>query len=118
MLVEWEGKILLVRLGYAHREWTIPGGGVGRHESYEAAARREIQEECGITLGALEKIGEYENRKEYKRDTVICFRAAVFHFNFEIDNLEIAEAGWFSPSALPSPHRHTVPKILHMAGIH
>ena len=45
VLILWQGKALLVRLGYAHRSWTIPGGGVHSEESYEEAARREIKEE-------------------------------------------------------------------------
>ncbi len=114
MLIECQGKILLTRLGYAHLGWTIPGGGVHRGESYAEAARREIKEEVGIILGNLDKIGEYESRKEYKRDTVVCFRAIVSSSDFRIDNIEIAEAGWFAPSALPQPHRPTIEKLLRM----
>lgn len=118
VLIEWRGKILLTRLGYAHRAWTIPGGGVHSGESYEEAARREIQEEVGITLGKIEKIGEYENTREYKRDTVVCFLAKVDNPIFRVDGIEIAEAGWYMPSALPNPHRPTVIRLLHMASIH
>ncbi len=117
VLIVWQGKILLVRLGYAHRAWTIPGGGVRSGESYEEAARREIKEEIGIILDGVEKIGEYESRKEYKRDTVVCFRSIVKNPVFHIDGIEIAEAGWYAPSMLPNPHRPTVPLLLKMIGM-
>ncbi|MDP3661535.1 MAG: NUDIX domain-containing protein [bacterium] len=117
VLVVWERKILLVRLGYAHLEWTIPGGGVHRGESYEEAARREIKEEVGIVLDGIKKIGEYESRKEHKRDTVVCFRATVQNPIFHVDGIEIAEAGWYVPSTLPNPHRPAVSLLLQMAGI-
>lgn len=114
VLIKWRGKILLTRLGYAHRAWTIPGGGVHSRESYEEAARREIREEVSITLGKIEKIGEYESTREYKRDTVVCFLAVVDDPLFRVDGIEIAEAGWFTPSALPNPHRPTVTRLLQM----
>lgn len=117
VLIVWQEKILLTRLGYAHREWTIPGGGVHIHESYEEAARREIKEEVGITLGDIKKVGEYKSNKEYKRDTVVCFLTEVSNPTFRVDGIEIAEAGWYTPSTLPYPHRPSVIWLLRIAGM-
>lgn len=100
-IIEHDGKILLTRLGYAHKKFTIPGGGVKKNETWEEGIRREILEEVGITLGKIEKIGEYKNVMEYKRDTVVVFHSVVSSPVFKIDNIEVVEANWFSPKELP-----------------
>lgn len=43
-----ERRIILIRLRYA-RGWRLPGGGVGRGESLQHAALRELREEVGMT---------------------------------------------------------------------
>ena len=45
-----EGRILLVRRNRepGRRQWALPGGFMGMRESPADAARREIEEECGI----------------------------------------------------------------------
>src|SRR5438270_6210151 len=44
--------LLLVRSSY-RTEWHLPGGGVQRNETPDAAARRELAEEIGLTATAL-----------------------------------------------------------------
>ena len=46
------GEVLLVRSWTGHQGWELPGGGKGRHESSERAAKREVKEELGIDLSA------------------------------------------------------------------
>ncbi|MCA9376041.1 MAG: NUDIX hydrolase [Candidatus Doudnabacteria bacterium] len=41
-------------------DWEIFGGGMNKGEEHEAAARRELQEETGVTDPELEFVGEYE----------------------------------------------------------
>jgi NADH pyrophosphatase NudC (nudix superfamily) len=84
-----------------HSLWTIPSGGVKRHETWEEAVRREVFEEVGIQLGAVEKVTEYMSAQEYKRDSIVVFRASVPSFNFTIDNMEVIEAKWFLPDEFP-----------------
>src|SRR3989344_1629547 len=72
-VIEHGGKILLVRLGYAHKKWTLPGGKVDRGESFERAVVREVQEEVGINSDEVFFIGEYFNQREFKKDIVKCF---------------------------------------------
>lgn len=49
------GAVLLVRRGRAPSlgEWAIPGGAQELGETAEAAARRELLEETGLTVGPL-----------------------------------------------------------------
>jgi 8-oxo-dGTP pyrophosphatase MutT (NUDIX family) len=67
-----EGVLVLVKHTY-QQHWYLPGGGVGRGESLEQAARREAQEELGARLGTLHLFGAYSNFFEYKSDHVIVF---------------------------------------------
>lgn len=97
-------KILFVRLGYAHKGWTIPGGRVDRGESYEQAVIREVNEETGIMLGGVKLVGEYLSTAQYKVDTVQLFESTVGSLDFKIDNIEIVEARWCTIDDIPVPH--------------
>ena len=51
-IVVRDGCVLLARRGKAPGlgKWSVPGGAVDVGESLEAAARREVREECGIEV--------------------------------------------------------------------
>jgi ADP-ribose pyrophosphatase len=57
-----DGKVLLVRRGKPPAEdlWAIPGGRVEIGETLQAATEREILEETGITIRALEPIYTFD----------------------------------------------------------
>lgn len=113
-LIENSERFLLTRLGYAHKKWTVPGGGVKKNETWEAAIRREVFEEVGITLGEIREIGEYNNVVEYKRDTVHVFHAIVPSAEFKIDGMEVVEAQWFSRTDFPADRVTRVDKLIAM----
>ena len=51
--------------------WSIPKGLPDEGEALEAAARREVSEETGVTCGELISLGSIDYRKSRKR--VHCF---------------------------------------------
>lgn len=61
MLVVRGDDVLLLRRAHAPKigALDVPGGFMDANESIEAAARRELREETGLTLGAVEPLGFY-----------------------------------------------------------
>lgn len=57
------GAVLLVRRGRppAMGEWSIPGGAQELGETAEAAARRELREETGLSVGALRLVAHVDS---------------------------------------------------------
>jgi len=64
MIVVRDGKVLVLRRGHAPRRGCLdtPGGFMDAGESIEAAARRELREETGLTVGPVELLGFYWDR--------------------------------------------------------
>lgn len=112
-----DGTVLLVKLNYAHRLWTFPGGGVDRNETAAQAAMRELKEETGITLPSLKKIDEYFAINEYKRNTVTVYFGTTPDKTVTIDPVEISEARWCNPDSLPPDTAPSVLKIVTMLEI-
>ena len=90
--------IFLVRHTYVPG-WYLPGGGVDRGESAEAAVVRELREEGGIQC--LERPVLHGFYRNGHRDHVACYVVRAFETASPKDDWEIAETGWFAPDALP-----------------
>lgn len=99
-----DGTVGLVRHTYLPG-WYLPGGGVEPGEPAIEAARRELREETGLDLpgdAVVALHGAYWNRAASRRDHVLLFVVR------DVEppppprpSLEIAEAGFFPPAALP-----------------
>lgn len=102
-VVEFEGRVLLIRNSYGPMDWDLPGGGVKRGERPEAAARREVWEEVGLSLTALRPLGRYTGTEHYRKDTVVSYFARAESAALKPRRAEVYEEGWFELGRLPEP---------------
>ena len=102
LVVDAEGNVILVRHSYGPPAWHLPGGGVKRRESLVDALRRELAQECGLTItGPVRLLGTYSNLRQGKCDHITVF--VVEDWAREVvDDAEIAGLGFFSPHDLPA----------------
>lgn len=111
-LVEYEGRVLLIRNPYGSMKWDLPGGGVRRGERPEAAARREVREEVGISLKHVSPLGRYTGTEVYERDTVFSYFARAESATLKPRRAEVYEEGWFELGRLPEPLSREAAKII------
>jgi 8-oxo-dGTP diphosphatase len=100
MIFNDEGRILL--LDHVFRPdcaWGIPGGFLSKGEQPEAALRRELKEEIGIEVEAVEML--FARTLPRPRQIEIYFRARAIG-RPEPCSFEIKSACWFSVDDLPS----------------
>lgn len=85
-------KILLVQ-GRRTGKWSLPKGHIEKNESYEACARRELEEETGI------KVNEFTLKNDIAK-----LRVGIYYF-YEAeeeytlspaDDSEVISSGWFN----------------------
>jgi ADP-ribose pyrophosphatase YjhB (NUDIX family) len=101
MVIDGDGRILLVRHGYMPG-WLLPGGGIERGETAQQALKRELQEEAAITLTAEpELFGFYSNERAFPGDHVAFYVVKCYAPGQFAPTLEIADAQFFDPSTLP-----------------
>jgi ADP-ribose pyrophosphatase YjhB (NUDIX family) len=112
MLIK-DNQVLLVRQTYMPG-WYLPGGGLKRGETLEAAARREVREEAGAELNEVSLLGAYSNFREWKTDHNIVFVSRDFTMS-GLHDTEIAELRFFPLDALPEDlwpgHRQRVDEV-------
>jgi ADP-ribose pyrophosphatase YjhB (NUDIX family)/rhodanese-related sulfurtransferase len=107
VVVDPAGQLLLVHHTYGERNWEVPGGVLERNESAEAAARREVREETGVTMELHGLSGIYwEPAWGPTGGHHFVFRARLAVDSPKpavTDRAEISELGWFTRGALPRP---------------
>lgn len=103
-----DGQLLLCRrlkapeAGY----WSIPGGKVDHLESSLAAARREAEEETGLTIGKVEFLchSEYIDTEEQHHWVSLIFVARDTRGEPTLTEPDkLSDIGWFYPDNLPAP---------------
>jgi 8-oxo-dGTP diphosphatase len=92
--------LLLVRCSY-RVGWHLPGGGVRHGETPEAAARRELAEEVGLTASELRSVGLTCANWDGRRDRIHFFELRLVELpHLQLDNREVVEARLTSPVEL------------------
>jgi 8-oxo-dGTP diphosphatase len=92
--------LLLVRSSY-RVAWNLPGGGVRPGETPEAAARRELAEEIGVTAATLLPAGVACGIWDGRRDRVHFFELRLSQMpELHLDNREIVAARLVAPDEL------------------
>ncbi|XP_071240768.1 oxidized purine nucleoside triphosphate hydrolase-like [Salvelinus alpinus] len=103
VLVVQPGRVLLgmKKRGFGAGKWNGFGGKVQPGETIEEAARRELQEESGLTVDALDKIGNI--KFEFIRETELLdahvFRAD--NYNGEPTESDEMRPQWFDSDKIP-----------------
>lgn len=100
-------QVLLIRRGDEpfQGQWALPGGFVDIDEDLEAAARRELQEETGVTATALRQFGAFgaPGRDPRGRTISVGYHALVRHDRVRPRaGDDAADVGWF-PVGRPPP---------------
>lgn len=102
MLFNDKGELLLVRNSYGQTHlYLLPGGGIGRRETPEAAAAREVKEEVGLEVRQLAPVSSHFSAAEGRRDTIHLFSAKTEGEPVP-DYTEVLEAVFFPLDRLPS----------------
>jgi 8-oxo-dGTP pyrophosphatase MutT (NUDIX family) len=94
------GEVALIRQTYIPG-WYLPGGGVKRRETLDAAARREACEETGADIKDLTLVGAYTHFTQGGSDHNVLFLCTDFTLVGKPDR-EIAELRFFPLDALPA----------------
>lgn len=105
-----DGKVLLIRRRVAEDElsWQFPAGKVEPDEAPDDAALRETQEEIGLTVGVVQRLGERVHPATGR--TMVYVACEVLAGTAHVaDDEEVAEVEWCDRAALI---RH-VPYPLH-----
>jgi 8-oxo-dGTP pyrophosphatase MutT (NUDIX family) len=92
--------LLLLRSSY-RTAWNFPGGTIQRHETPEAAARRELAEEIGLAACPLLAAGDTCGNWEGRRTRVHFFELRLHQMpRLQLDNREIIAARLVSQDEL------------------
>jgi len=109
-------SILMVRHNYGEKKWSLPGGGVKQGEIVIHAARREMQEETGISrVITLRQVGQFTLIKRY--GLVVLFEAIGWDGFPKADGQEIAECCFFNLDELGVVSSNVYPAQLKLVNI-
>ena len=107
LAVDDDGRVLLV---YEHDAdaWSTPGGSIDIDEIPEAAARREVFEETGLSVrldGILTVLGGPEFHAHYKNGDEVAYvstvyRGSVTDGQVRVDGDEVTAVQWFARDEL------------------
>lgn len=102
IVADSQGRVLLLRHTYTPG-WHFPGGGVEKGETAALSMQRELVEEAGIIVaeGGMELVSVHANHSFFPNDHVLVYRISQWTQGEQTSKGEIAEIGFFDPSAPP-----------------
>lgn len=109
-----ERRVLLVRRR-DRREWGVVGGSAELNESLQECAAREVWEETGLEISALELVQVESGQKHVSLDPfgncnqslAFTYRSMSYRGNLAPETTELSAARWFGIDDLPDmPGRH------------
>ena len=98
-ILDAQGRVLLVRQTYM-AGWRLPGGGIDHGEAPEAAIRRELGEEVGLSGGALRLFGLYSRKVWWLTHITALYVIEDGLVDFH-PNLEVRAITWARPQDPP-----------------
>jgi ADP-ribose pyrophosphatase YjhB (NUDIX family) len=102
LVLDDEGRVLLVRHSYGREGWGFPGGAPKRREKLAATIVREVYEETGVECRVERLLGVYDSFVEGKSDHVALFVCRATRLvQPRPASPEIASAGYFAADQLP-----------------
>ena len=102
LVLDAEGRVLLLKHTYTPG-WHMPGGGVERGETCEAALARELVEEAGVELTARPRLRSiHSSEATFKGDHILFFQVDAWRSTPATSRGEIHAVEWFAPDALPA----------------
>lgn len=101
IIIEIEGRIVLIERANPPLGWALPGGFVDYGESLEQAARREAEEETGLEVAELRQFGAYSDPARDPRQHNISFVFTATASGQPVGGDDAARARLFRLDALP-----------------
>lgn len=102
LVLDMQGRLLLVRHSYGPGGWALPGGGMARGEEPLDAARREVREEVGCALDAVEVFERIDETISSSPHTAWLVTGRT-QDHPRPDRREVIEARFFPLHSLPEP---------------
>ena len=101
------GKVLLVKRKYPPKKgkWAIPGGSVNLGETLQTAAAREVMEETGLTIEAIDPIYTFD-LIEHDPEGKILFHFVIVDLSAKYISGtpqpadDVSDARWFAPEEI------------------
>ncbi len=103
IIIEIEGRIVLIERKNPPKGWALPGGFVDYGETLESAAIREAKEETGLDIYDLRLLGCYSDPKRDSRMHTITTVYIAKGEGAPQAADDAAELALFLPQELPSP---------------
>ena len=101
IIIQWEGKVVLVQRRNPPYGWALPGGFVDYGETLEAAAVREAREETGLEVKLIRQFHSYSDPKRDPRQHTITTVFIAKGKGTPKAGDDASGVGAFSPRKLP-----------------